>query len=566
MRWDVPSSWEWAEAGDIAAIVGGSTPTATDPANFTDDGIPWLTPADLTGFKEAYVTKGARSLSQRGYDGSGAQLLPAGSVLFTSRAPIGYCVIAANPVSTNQGFKSLVLKGEIVPEFVRYYLVASKEYAESLGSGTTFLELSGARMKTLEVPVAPLPEQRRIVAKLDELRARSRKAREALDEVPALLDRLKQSVLAAAFRGDLTAEWRAAHPDVEPASVLLERIRVERRRRWEEANPKKKYVEPESVDTEGLPELPEGWCWASLGDAFEVFVGATPSRKEPAYWGGDIAWVSSGEVGFCRIKATRETITEAGLRNTSTDVHPPGTVLIGMIGEGRTRGQVAILDIPACNNQNSAAIRVEGTGVPSEFVYRYLESQYERSRSLGAGNNQPALSKSRVQAMLMPLAPLPEQVEMVAILEAGFGAWTDTRASRDDASAMLASLDQSLLAHAFRGELVPQDPDDEPAAVLLARIKAEAGEPGTKKRRDNKEPRSKDKPEATVLTRKDTTPTHLTAILKEHGPLAPEALWKASQMDIDEFYDQLKDEEARGLLRETRRGASAGIRMLELIK
>ncbi len=327
-----------------------------------------------------------------------------------------------------------------------------------------------------EVNLPPLPEQRRIVDKLDDLRARSRKAREALREVPALLDKLKQSVLASAFRGDLTAEWRAAHPDVEPASVLLDRIRAERRKRWEEANPRKKYVEPEPVDADGLPELPEGWCWSTLGEAFEVFVGATPSRQEPSFWGGTVPWVSSGEVAFCRIKATRECITERGLRHTSTSVHPPGTVLIGMIGEGRTRGQVAILDIAACNNQNSAAIRVDRSGVRPEFLYRYMESQYERSRSLGSGNNQPALNKSRVQAMFVPLAPLAEQREVVAVLEDTFSAWSGLSATRASAASMIDSLDQSILAKAFRGELVPQDPNDEPAEVLLARIKAEAGD------------------------------------------------------------------------------------------
>src|SRR5690606_36379861 len=125
----------------------------------------------------------------------------------------------------------------------------------------------------------PLNEQNRIVANIDALTEKSREAREALAEVPELLDKLRQSILAAAFRGDLTREWRAKNPDVEPASVLLERIRQERRKKWEEAQLakfraegklpkddswKKKYVEPQPVDTTDLPDLPERWCWASL--------------------------------------------------------------------------------------------------------------------------------------------------------------------------------------------------------------------------------------------------------------------------------------------------------------
>ena len=145
-RWELPQTWIWSEAGQIAEIIGGGTPSTRDPSNFSDDGIPWLTPADLTGFDGVYIGRGKRDLSQKGYDTSGAKLMPEGTVLFSSRAPIGYCAIAANPICTNQGFKNLVLSAEIQPEFVRYYLISSIEYAESLSSGTTFNELSGSRM------------------------------------------------------------------------------------------------------------------------------------------------------------------------------------------------------------------------------------------------------------------------------------------------------------------------------------------------------------------------------------------------------------------------------------
>ena len=141
----------------------------------------------------------------------------------------------------------------------------------------------GVYLKTLsQIPlsIASLPEQRRIVAKIEALQERSRKARAALEAIPPLLEQFRQSVLAAAFRGDLTADWRAQHPDVEPASVLLDRIRAERRRRWEEAELakmqakgkmpkdekwKERYKEPEPVDQTELPELPEGWWWATRG-------------------------------------------------------------------------------------------------------------------------------------------------------------------------------------------------------------------------------------------------------------------------------------------------------------
>jgi type I restriction enzyme S subunit len=93
-RWEVPESWAWTTAGEIARIIGGGTPDASDSANFTESGIPWLTPADLTGYQQTYIGKGRRDLSEKGFKSSGATLMPAGTVLFSSRAPIGYCAIA----------------------------------------------------------------------------------------------------------------------------------------------------------------------------------------------------------------------------------------------------------------------------------------------------------------------------------------------------------------------------------------------------------------------------------------------------------------------------------------
>src|SRR5450631_2598818 len=201
-RWPLPPGWRWEKAASVAKIVGGGTPTASDPTNFDDNGgIPWITPADLTGFRDTYIGRGRRNLSKKGMASSGAQLMPAETVLYTSRAPIGYCAIAANPISTNQGFKSLILSETLLPEFIRYYLLSSKEFAESLASGTTFKELSGARMADMPVPVAPEPQQRQIVAKLNGLFKQSSTARDELSRVPKLIERYKQAVLAAAFRG-----------------------------------------------------------------------------------------------------------------------------------------------------------------------------------------------------------------------------------------------------------------------------------------------------------------------------------------------------------------------------
>ena len=219
--------------------------------------------------------------------------------------------------------------------------------------------------------------------------------------------------------------------------------------------------------------LSEGWGWSVLGQCFEVFVGATPRRARTDYWDGDIAWVSSGEVSFNRITTTREFITEEGLKNSSTDLHPVGTVLLGMIGEGKTRGQVSILDIPACNSQNSAAIRVSEAGLSPEYIFHYLWGQYDATRRIGSGNNQPALNKSKVQEIRFPLPPLAEQQRIVAEVERRLSVIQQAEATVTASLARADRLRQSILKQAFSGQLVPQDPDDEPASALLERIRAE---------------------------------------------------------------------------------------------
>jgi type I restriction enzyme S subunit len=143
---------------------------------------------------------------------------------------------------------------------------------------------------------------------------------------------------------------------------------------------KRKYVEPEKVDTADLPELPNGWAWVNIGYLFDVKIGATPSRQKDEYWNGNVPWVSSGEVAFGRIKSTREKITVEGLNNSSAKLNPTGTVLLAMIGEGRTRGQAAILDIAAANNQNAAAILCSHTPIPPEWVFYWFMFRYEETR------------------------------------------------------------------------------------------------------------------------------------------------------------------------------------------
>jgi len=155
------AEWQELAIGDVAEIVGGGTPSTKDEFNFNGD-IPWITPKDLSGYTHRYIARGDRNISKKGLQNSSARLLPKDTVLLTTRAPVGYVAIATNPVSTNQGFRSLILRDGYEPEFFYYLLKSNTDYLRAHASGTTFGELTGSTLKGLSFRIPPLPEQRAI--------------------------------------------------------------------------------------------------------------------------------------------------------------------------------------------------------------------------------------------------------------------------------------------------------------------------------------------------------------------------------------------------------------------
>ena len=195
--------WAWSTMGQIAQIVGGGTPSTLNPLNFEGGYIPWITPADLTGYTQKQISHGARCITQLGLNSSGARMLPEGTVLFSSRAPIGYVAVAKNSLCTNQGFKSFILGAGIEPDYIYYFLKSAKDTATSLASGTTFLEISGAKAATIPLPIPPLLEQRRIVAEIERQFSLLDAGVANLKRVQANLKRYRASVLQAACEGRL---------------------------------------------------------------------------------------------------------------------------------------------------------------------------------------------------------------------------------------------------------------------------------------------------------------------------------------------------------------------------
>jgi type I restriction enzyme S subunit len=164
----IPEEWSILTIGEVAKVIGGGTPSTEDVRNFGGD-IPWVTPKDLSNYPFRYIRRGERNITKRGLENSSAKLLPRGTVLLTTRAPVGYVAIAENEVSTNQGFRSLVPKNNASSEFLYYLLKLNTEHLKSHASGTTFGELSGSTLKSLKFPFPPSREQKSIVSILGTL-------------------------------------------------------------------------------------------------------------------------------------------------------------------------------------------------------------------------------------------------------------------------------------------------------------------------------------------------------------------------------------------------------------
>lgn len=466
----LPKGWIATALSEIAAIEAGN-PAPQGEKYFKDGEFPFIRVQDMGQLNGSMVIRETRDqLNAAGI--KNLKLFKKGSILFTKsgastllnqRAILGCDSYIVSHIGV------AVPRAEISSEWLYYFLkiVDFAHYAH--GANMPSLPLS--KVKEIAAPLAPLNEQKRIVDKIETLFSDLDKGEENLRTAQRLIASYRQSVLKSAVTGELTRDWREANKHrLEPGDKLLRRILQTRREQWKGRG---KYEEPSAPNTAPLPKLPDEWVWTSIEQLFNVYVGSTPSRKEAAYWNGNIPWVSSGEVAFCRIKDTKEKITQEGYDNSSVKLHPKGTVLLAMIGEGKTRGQAAILDIEACHNQNAASIRVSETEIPPEYIYYLLLHNYEKNRLVGQGGNQPALNGLKIKKFTVPLPPLEEAREIVSRVEdifsqiAALEAWCETELTRS------ATLRQAILKSAFSGQLVPQDASDEPASDLLKRIQAE---------------------------------------------------------------------------------------------
>lgn len=502
----VPDPWVLTTCGEIADVVGGGTPATSNPENFGGS-ISWITPSDLSKHTGMLIYQGARFLSQKGLEGSGARLLPKGTVLFSSRAPIGYVAIASQPLTTNQGFKSFVPATGISSEYLYYWLIYAKPLAEGLASGTTFLEISGAKSALIPFPLAPSAEQSRIVAKLEELFSDLDAGVAELKAAQKKLAQYRQSLLKAAVEGMLTAEWRAKNKPKETGAQLLERILKERRTRWEAKQlarfkgqgkiPPKgwqdKYPELVQPDTTNLAELPEGWVWASLDCMIEdgpqngLYL---PSEKYGR--GHAILRIDDFQIGWVRTRADLN-LVDADVDKADTYSLRSGDVVINRVNSMTHLGKSLVVPDTLDSvlfESNMMKMRLSPLAY-TEYVGLYLGSELGRKRLICNAKwavNQASINQQDVKRTPIPFPPFEEQIIINEIVATQLSSIEAQEKAIAYGIMQAAAQRKNILKSAFSGQLVPQDPADELASLLLERIRAERqkGESSTKKRSSRK--------------------------------------------------------------------------------
>ena len=497
VRWTIPERWVWTTISQLGHVVGGGTPSTKEPSYWADE-INWISPADLTSYSCKTIGKGAKSISKAGLANSSAKLMPAGSVHFSSRAPVGYVVISSEDLATNQGFKSLIPMHGIYNRYVYYYLMASQGYARKRASGTTFLELSGKEFGRLPVPLAPQATQHRIVAKIEELFSELDKGVESLKTARTQLNLYRQSVLKQAFEGKLTADWRNRNKDkLERPEQLLARLKQDREARYERQL-KEWSVADQTWDEDGrlgkkpprpskpsklvmlslkiLPRLPDGWIWVKFG-ALCSLVRNGISVKPEGSSGRMILRISAVRPMALDLEDVRYIADESG---EFDNYHLQRGDLIFTRYNG-SRAYVGVCAEYRGNGNHLYPDKLIRTKLGTPLVSsKYLEKALNcgASRSYIEGNmrttaGQSGVSGADIREIPVPICSLAEQLEIHDRTEEKLSRTSSLLADIEQTLEMVKTLRSELLARAFSGQLVPQDTGDESASILLDRIRAE---------------------------------------------------------------------------------------------
>jgi len=412
--------------------------------------------------------------------------LQAGDVLISIAGTLGRAAVVQEadvPANTNQAVAIVRPEPVVVPQYLAHAFDASlvRSAVAEGGRGVGIQNLNLEQVTKLPILIAPLPEQHRIVAAIEDHFSRLDEAVALLERVQRNLKRYRASVLKAAVEGRLVPTEadlaRAEGRTYEPATKLLERILEERRRRWKENGGKGTYKEPVAPDTTDLPELPEGWCWVQLDTIGDVILGqqrspshAAAEKVTPYIRAANITWEG---IDLSDVKSM-------GFDNPERHQLKVGDVLLSEAsGSPMEAGKPAVWQgqIPgACFQNTVVRVRVHDQ---QAVLPEYLQAVFlndcwcGRFAHLAPGVGIVHLGAERMARWAVPLCPTSAQRRIVAMLDDMQSVVRETKRSVVVNLARCTRLRQSILKWAFEGRLADQDPADEPASVLLERIRAE---------------------------------------------------------------------------------------------
>lgn len=395
------NDWHLRKLGDVAKIVSGATPKTKIP-EYWDGDILWATPKDLGQLREIEIEGTERKITKAGYESCSTRLLPVGSVLLSSRAPIGHLAINTKPICTNQGFKSLIPKNGLYNRYLYWVLKASVPELQGLGRGCTFDEISKGLVESFEIPVPPIDEQRRIVTRIEELTRRAEEAR-----------KLRQEAVA---------------------QIATQFFHIRRK-----------------IYQSLLSEFPT----KSLRKCGKVIGGGTPSKQRADYWDGDIPWVSAKDMKAFFLTDSGLKITKRGLSESSAKLIPENSVLFVVRGSILYRYvPIAVNSMPCTINQDLKAI-IPAKGINAIYLAHMLWAANDILLGMveEAGNTAGKLPTPSWSELDIPIPDETKQESVVKELTALQEKLLELESLQAETAQELEQFQTALLAKAFRGEL-----------------------------------------------------------------------------------------------------------------
>ena len=487
----LPVGWEWVRCADyFVELCTGPFGSVIHQEDYVANGVPLINPSHMVNGR--IVSDPRITLNQSDAARLSAYALSAGDIVLARRGEVGrYALVTEREHGWLCGTGSFFVR--LLPECNRLYLglvftdSRFRRHLQGESIGTTMTNLNQRILLEALIAVPPLAEQSRIVTRVealmrlcdaleakgqleaaqhaqlvstllgaltasatpDELADHWQRVAQHFDlllDRPAAIDALEQTLLQLAVRGLLVPQ----DPTDELASALLQKICAEKDHLIATGQIKRDKPLPPITDEEKPFELPVGWEWVPIDTLATVGTGTTPSRENPAFFvGGTTPWVTSGETGQTFIDATEQYVTDVALAQTSLTVYPAGTLIVAMYGQGKTRGQVAELRIPAATNQACAAITlIEHAADHRAYVKLVFEKSYDEIRELSAGGAQPNLNVGKVKSTLIPLPPLAEQSRIVTRVAALRRLCADLRQRLAERQSVQARLAEALVGQA----------------------------------------------------------------------------------------------------------------------